>query len=73
VLITLLSLYDSSWNNTEPKDLFDAMEQQRIEDEINVPPVQDFFEPWTIQSGYPVINVTRTNGNITVTQVSRSI
>jgi aminopeptidase N len=72
VLITLLSLYDSSWSNTVPNDLFDAMEQQRIEDEINVPPVQDFFEPWTTQPGYPVINVTRTNGIITVTQVSRS-
>jgi len=54
-----------------PKDLFDAMEQQRIEDKINVPPVQDFFEPWTTQPGYPVIKVTRTNGIITVTQVSR--
>jgi len=69
----LLSLYDSSWNNTVPKDLFDALEQQRIEDNINVPPVQDFFEPWTTQPGYPVIHVTRTNGIITVTQVSRSI
>jgi len=68
----LLSLYDSSWNNTVPKDLFDALEQQRIEDNINVPPVQDFFEPWTTQPGYPVINVTRTNGIITVTQVSRT-
>lgn len=56
------------WNNTEPKDLFDALEQQRIEDNINVPPVQDFFEPWTTQPGYPVINVTITNGTITVTQ-----
>ena len=55
-----------------PKDLFDAMEQQRIDDNINVPPVQDFFEPWTTQPGYPVINVTVTNGIITVTQVSRS-
>jgi aminopeptidase N len=69
---TPLTLYDSSWKNTVPKDLFDAMEQQRIEDNINVPPVQDFFEPWTTQPGYPVINVTRTNGIIEVTQVSRS-
>ena len=73
LLIPLLSLYNSSWNNTVPKDLFDALEQQRIEDNINVPPVQDFFEPWTTQPGYPVINVRRTNGIITVTQVSRSI
>jgi len=57
-----------SWKNTVPKDLFDAMEQQRIEDNINVPPVQDFFEPWTTQPGYPVINVTITNDIITVTQ-----
>jgi aminopeptidase N len=56
-----------------PKDLFDALEQQRKEDNINVPPVQDFFEPWTTQPGYPVINVTITNGIITVTQVSISI
>jgi aminopeptidase N len=72
LLVLLLSFYDSSWNNTVPKDLFDAMEQQRIEDKINAPAVQDFFEPWTTQPGYPVINVTRTNGLITVTQVSRS-
>ena len=72
LFLMLLSLYDSSWNNTVPKDLFDALEQQRIEDNINVPPVQDFFEPWTTQPGYPVINVIRTNGIITVTQVSRS-
>jgi len=70
---TLLPLYNSQWNNTVPKDLFDALEQQRIEDNINVPPVQVFFEPWTTQSGYPIINVTRTNWIITVTQVSRSI
>jgi aminopeptidase N len=69
LLITLLSLYNSSWNNTVPQELFDALEQQRIEDEINVPPVQDFFEPWTTQPGYPVINVATTNGTITVTQV----
>jgi aminopeptidase N len=69
----LLFLYDSQWNNTVPKDLFDALEQQRIEDNIDVHPVQDFFEPWTTQPGYPVINVTITNGIITVTQVSRSI
>jgi Aminopeptidase N len=73
LLIPLLSLYDSAWNNTVPKDLFDALEQQRIEDKINVPPVQDFFESWTTEPGYPVINVTRTNGTITVTQVSRSV
>jgi len=72
LLIPLLSLYDSSWNNTVPQDLFDAMEQQRIEDNITVPPVQDFFQPWTTQPGYPVIIVTRTDGTITVTQVSRS-
>ena len=72
LLTPLLSLYDSSWNNTVPQDLFDAMEQQRIEDNIPVPAVQDFFEPWTTQSGYPVITVTRTDGLITVTQVSRS-
>jgi len=72
LLIPLLSLYDSSWKNVEPKDLFDALEQQRIQDNIKVPPVQDIFEPWTTQPGYPVINVTRTNGTITVTQVSGS-
>ena len=71
LLIPLLSLYYSSWNNTVPKDLFDAMEQQRIDDNISVPLVQDFFEPWTTQPGYPVINVTRTNEIITVTQVRR--
>jgi hypothetical protein len=73
LLIPLLSLYDSAWKNTVPKDLFDAMEQQKIEDNIIVPAVQDFFEPWTTQPGYPVINVTITNGIITATQVSRSI
>lgn len=58
-----------SWNNTVPQDLFDALEQERIADNITVPPVQDFFEPWTTQPGYPVINVSRTtNGIITVTQ-----
>jgi len=61
-------LTEHSWNNTVPKDLFDALDQQRIEDNINVPPVQDFFGPWTTQPGYPVINVTITNGIITVTQ-----
>jgi glycerophosphoryl diester phosphodiesterase len=74
LLLPLLSLYDSSWNNTVPKDLFDALEQQRTEDNIDVPPVQEFFEPWTTQPGYPVINVSRTtNSTITVTQVSRAI
>jgi aminopeptidase N len=72
LLISLLSLYDSSMGNTVPQDLFDAMEQQRIEDKIDAPPVQDFFEPWTTQPGYPVINVTRPDGILTVTQVSRS-
>jgi len=72
LLIRLLSLYDSSWNNTVPKDLFDALEQQRNKDKIDTPPVQEFFEAWTTQPGYPVISVTRTNGTITVTQVSRS-
>jgi aminopeptidase N len=56
-----------------PKDLFEALEEQRSVDNIPGPKVQDFFEPWTTQPGYPVINVTRLNGIITVIQVSRSI
>jgi aminopeptidase N len=65
--------YNSSWNNTVPEDLFDALEEQRIEDNIGSHTVHDFFEPWTTQPGFPVINVTRENGNITVAQVSTAV
>ncbi|PNF37826.1 Aminopeptidase N [Cryptotermes secundus] len=58
-----------SWHNTVPEDLFNALEEQRIEDNINTHhPVHHFFEPWTIQPGYPVIKVVRENGKISVTQ-----
>jgi hypothetical protein len=70
-LTNFLSLCYSSWNNTVPQDLFDALEEQRAESNTDSQhTVPQFFELWTTQPGYPVINVTRKNGNITVTQVS---
>ncbi|KDR22501.1 Aminopeptidase N [Zootermopsis nevadensis] len=57
-----------SWNNTIPEDLFAALEEQRIEDNIDSHPVDHFFVAWTTQPGYPVIYVTRENDKFTVTQ-----
>jgi aminopeptidase N len=70
VIIHLLLLHNSSWSNAVPENLFDALEEQRKEDDIGLLTVHEFFGPWTTQPGYPVINVKRENGGITVTQVS---
>jgi aminopeptidase N len=63
---------NSSWNNTVPEDLFDALEEQRKEENKTGHPVHHFFEAWTTQPGYPVIQV-KINGTITITQVSTAV
>jgi aminopeptidase N len=70
--IVISSLYNSSWNNSVPDDLFLALEIQRLIDNVtNInAPVHSFFGPWTTQAGYPTISIQRENGKITVAQVS---
>jgi aminopeptidase N len=71
IIKIILSLYNSSWNNSVPEDLFNALEIQRLVDNVTtIHPVHNFFGPWTTQSGYPAISIRRENGKITVTQVS---
>nr|CAD7256997.1 unnamed protein product [Timema shepardi] len=54
---------DISYNKAEANDLFKALEEQYKEDfpnpELSEEELQDVFESWTLQMGYPVITVTR--------------
>nr|CAD7397318.1 unnamed protein product [Timema poppensis] len=54
---------DISYNKAEANDLFKALEEQYKEDfpnsELSAEELQDVFESWTLQMGYPVITVTR--------------
>nr|CAD7397317.1 unnamed protein product [Timema poppensis] len=60
-----LNLYlNANGNDTaEANDLFKALEEQYKEDfpnsELSDEELQDVFESWTLQMGYPVITVTR--------------
>ncbi|CAG2062065.1 unnamed protein product [Timema podura] len=60
-----LNLYLNSHGNdtAEANDLFKALKEQYKEDfpnsELSDEDLQDVFESWTLQMGYPVITVTR--------------
>nr|CAD7445351.1 unnamed protein product [Timema bartmani] len=54
---------DISYNKAEANDLFKALKEQYEEDfpnsDLSDKELQDVFESWTLQMGYPVITVTR--------------
>ncbi|XP_069669083.1 aminopeptidase N-like isoform X2 [Periplaneta americana] len=59
-----------SYGNTEADDLFESLNNQQKEDKIlpNDMDVKTIMDSWTLQPGYPVIQVQRINGTIRLVQ-----
>lgn len=52
--------------------MWQAIQEQVDEEEIILPaPIKDIMETWTLQMGFPLVNVTRNyiSGSAVVTQV----
>jgi len=66
--------YIYSENAAEPLDLFTSFDNILYDNEYFIGPnltVNEFMSNWTLQSGYPVLNITRnaTSNSFLVTQV----
>lgn len=55
-------LKDHSYKNTRTRDLWNSLENASSK------PVKAFMDTWTSQSGYPILNVTNSNNELTITQ-----
>jgi len=66
--------YIYSQNATEPSDLFTSFDSVLFDNDYEIGnelTVNEFMSNWTLQSGYPVLNITRnaTTNTFLVTQV----
>lgn len=54
------ALISSAYGNTVQKDLWDALNTQAVNENVQLPAtVETIMETWTRQMGYPVINISR--------------
>ncbi|XP_070178504.1 uncharacterized protein [Littorina saxatilis] len=67
--IPALNLYleNNLLGNAEPKDLFAALDQYS-DDQGVILNMTKIMDPWVTQMGYPVVNVHRVGGSLTLTQ-----
>ncbi|XP_029952086.1 aminopeptidase Ey-like [Salarias fasciatus] len=49
------------WQSTDHRDLWSALQQEESSSYIQI---SDFMEPWTRQSGFPVVTINTTTGQI---------
>lgn len=61
-------LYESSFKASTPTDLHANLQRAMNEDGLEALDIAKIMESWETQSGYPLITVSRNNGNLTFTQ-----
>ncbi|XP_014211540.1 glutamyl aminopeptidase [Copidosoma floridanum] len=61
---TTMYLKKFSYGNAETKDFFNML-QKNVKDQVNI---QGFMNTWTIQMGFPVVNVAKDGSKYTLTQ-----
>ena len=68
----MLYLNTRKYQNAEQDDLWEAMNEAAITDALDLPTdVQTIMNSWSLQTGYPVINIQRNydNQSAEITQV----
>jgi len=64
---------DRAYKNAHHNDLWDALTEQAQNDHVmdKTFTVKDVMDTWILQSGFPVVNVTRNyeTGTLTISQV----
>lgn len=72
VLSILPTNVNRAYKNAVEDDLWLALQQQSDEEGVSLPaPVKEIMDTWTLQMGFPLINVTRdySTGGAMVSQV----
>jgi len=66
-------IFNRAYQSAEQNDLWHALTQQAHKDKVLEPSVtvKEIMDTWTLQTGFPVITVTRNynNNSATLTQV----
>lgn len=65
----------SAFGTVVPQDLWDAMEEFATDALTSLPEarnISQILNPWTLQSGYPVLNVVLRGADAVITQVRES-